>query len=73
MKQRKLFVKEDVLLPVLQEYGFKLVETEKKNCYQCNGIEVDTNTREVKSSNKSDLILLLDLYNNNLLDIRIIV
>ena len=65
----KIFLKQDVFLPLLKEYGFEYIKNEKKECYKGSGYEVECDTREIKSTSKCNLALLLLLYNNNLLDI----
>lgn len=70
MKDRNVYLKNDVILKCLEDYGFKLVDNDKKTCYTGNGFEIDVKTREIKSTNKSNLYILIILYNNNLLEIK---
>ena len=65
----KLYVKQDLMLEYLQEFGFKYVKKENKELYVGNGMEIDCQTRELKSTSKSNLSILLLLYKNNILDI----
>ena len=67
---KKVYVKEDLILAYLEEFGFKYVKKEDKEIYSGNGLEVDCKTREIKSINKSNLYIFILLYNNNLLDIK---
>ena len=65
----KIYIKKDFFLPSLKEYGFKEIQTEKKHIYQNSGLEIDVQTLELKTTSKTDLILFLRMYNDNILEI----
>lgn len=67
---KKVYLKEDVILPILKDYGFKEKELEKKKIYTGNGYEVDFETREIKSTSKSDLTILIELYDRNYIECK---
>lgn len=65
-----IYIKKDFILDGLKDYNFKYIKNDKKEVYSNNGIEVDIETRQVKSTSKCDLYLIIKLYNDNLLEIK---
>lgn len=66
----ELYIKNDFILEGLIDYGFKHVKNEKKEVYQNQGIEVDVETRLIRSTSKCDLSLIIKMYDNNLLETK---
>lgn len=65
-----IYIKKDFILDGLKDYNFKYIKNDKKEVYSNNGIEIDVETRQVKSTSKCDLYLIIKLYNDNLLEIK---
>lgn len=65
-----IYIKKDFILEGLKDYNFKYIKNDKKEVYSNNGIEVDIETRQVKSTSKCDLYTIIKLYNDNLLEIK---
>lgn len=65
-----IYIKKDFILDGLKDYNFKYIKNDKKEVYSNNGIEIDIETRQVKSTSKCDLYLIIKLYNDNLLEIK---
>lgn len=65
-----IYIKKDFILDGLKDYNFKYIKNDKKEVYSNNGIEVDIETRQVKSTSKCDLYTIIKLYNDNLLEIK---
>ena len=65
-----IYIKKDFILDGLKDYNFKYIKNDKKEVYSNNGIEVDIETRQVKSTSKCDLYLIIKMYNDNLLEIK---
>ena len=66
----ELYIKQDFILEGLKDYGFKYVKNEKREVYQNQGIEVDAATRLIRSTSKCDLYLIINMYNDNLIDLK---
>lgn len=65
-----IYIKKDFILEGLKDYNFKYIKNDKKEVYSNNGIEIDIETRQVKSTSKCDLYTIIKLYNDNLLEIK---
>lgn len=65
-----IYIKDNYILEGLKDYNFKYIKNDKKEVYSNNGIEIDVETRQVKSTSKCDLYLIIKLYNDNLLEIK---
>lgn len=66
----KIYLKENFIIKALEDYGFKLIENEKKKVYQAYGLEIDLKSKEVKSTSKTDLTIIIKMYNDNILEIK---
>lgn len=65
-----IYIKDNYILNGLKDYNFKYIKNDKKEVYSNNGIEIDVETRQVKSTSKCDLYTIIKLYNDNLLEIK---